>query len=702
MNKEKSSRPAVGGIYPIWWRDKNWYERHKKIIWGCTMVVAVCCVWFLYATWNRDKIAKKAADDNSISIKFRDAVYRYVDDREFTDSDLREIKANLESFEEKDDRLFQRFDWKNNEEQLNSMLYMCFKLFKYVIKETNPDSKKMIWKILETTAATICKKINLPLPPHRVPWGKNWYPFSCTLTNFLVTAAFLYRRDNNNKHNNTLDTWTKTLVPAIINTPAKSLGWTRDGANMVLMAYPYLGAHILKNNFSNAIKEADFLLTLEYLNLSWTNKGSGFYRDGGFIFHGTVRALGYIFSSYPLMMILNRVIGLKDAEYRYSNVMSYVTNPSRDIKAHFPPWFGRTRDIMVTVRKYGRYAFDIICSTAMISVKTEKYTLQFNGQKSSYAFYEADRSTSNLGHYSTMARMYYYPDTETLLRDEFLAYYPGVITLDRTLKTYRVTDSEMTKAQMCQKAECIIVKLNENTIGMFNSYTINDYQFSVRELILISDYGYTVGYTVKTLQESDERTRYVSVNFGKIKTQIGDVGSSSDRTILNKKHLHFVNDSSIVHSNPINIHYNRIERAEDGQLFDSLQIEPDSNDYACFSTYHGSVQPIVEHNSSDILITDRYIIYYYNKYLYLIDKQQHNAAVGQYVDGARSILKWDAKKIKRELGGDIVLSDSCTYNRMEMSFTDVVYEMRDYTTFTNIILPNNSLLIRKVQDAEKV
>lgn len=552
---------------------------------------------------------------------------------------------------------------------------------------------------METTASTICKRMNLPLSPNRVPWGKNWYPFSCTLTNFLVTAAFLYRRDTN-KINNTIETWAKTLVPAIINTPAKSLGWTRGGANMVLMAYPYLCAHILKNNFSNAVKNIDFLAILEYSNLAWTNKGAGFYRDGGFIFHGTVRALGYIFSSYPLMMILHGVIDLKDAEHRYSNVLGYVTNPSRDINAHFPPWFGRSRDIMVTNRKYGRYAFDVICSTAMISVKTEKHALQFNGQKSSYAFYEADRHTSNLEHYSTMARMYYYPDTETLLRNEFLAYYPGVITLDKTMMTYRVTDREMTKALMCQRAECIIVKLNENTIGMFNSYAIGDYQFSVRELILISDYGYTVRYTVETLQETDERTRYISVNLGKLKanSQVADTG---DRTALNKKHLQFVNDSSIVHSNPLNIHLNKLERSEDGQIFDSLQIEPDSNDYACFSTYHGSVQPIVEHNSADILITDRYILYYYNKYVYLIDKQLHSAAVGQYVDGAKSILKWDATKIKRELGGDVVLSDSCTYNRMEMSFTDVVYEMPDYTTFNNVILPNNSLLIRKIQDSEK-
>lgn len=94
--QEKSDRRRG---FPSWWRDKNWYRKHETIIWGCTMVVALCCVWFLYSAWIRDNLAKKAADDNSVLIKFRDAVFHYVDEREFTDSDLREIKANLESFE---------------------------------------------------------------------------------------------------------------------------------------------------------------------------------------------------------------------------------------------------------------------------------------------------------------------------------------------------------------------------------------------------------------------------------------------------------------------------------------------------------------------------------------------------------------------------------------------------------------------------
>lgn len=607
-------------------------------------------------------------------------------------------KLFLRSWSDEKDELFTAYKWLDSSEMFGSMLTNMKHLLNTVMKSSDSQLIADIWKKLEICVQTICAKIILPLN-QRVPWGKNWYQFSIQLTQFLVFGAYLYR-DLYQRTNRTFESWATTLVPEILLSPKSSLGWTREGPNAIMMAVAYLGAHILRNNYKKAIRHPDFSdYVMSYIKTSYVKSGEGFRCDGGFVFHGDVPAYGYIYESVEDFKLLTTLFQVPRTMDVLTNIRRLLDNPSPRIKTKFAPLYTRTNDKSNYSHVYGVYGFDVIPSVAVISVKQPEYTLQFRLQRPELAFYEADQTSDNLFQYAVMARQYYYADTDVMIRDELMTYYPGVISVGhRNLR--KPTETATTTSFRPNRAESIICKLDDHTIGFYNEYLIVDLNFTVFEIMLITEHGYTVLYRVEGDQEqyfgdgageSTDHTIYVSANLGTLSNSTDPLMNTS--TAIH----HFKNDSTIVHAGKPAL--GQLEVDEDRTKLDYLALRLNKDNMACFSTYHDKTGPAptvtIGHNG---IFDRRYKLYYHvnrdakqndakviDKYLYLIDTVDETACVGQWTPGPTSILKFTSKSIKRQLGAACTIGSTGSYNVASGVFTDMTYDLRAYSLFNSVI-----------------
>lgn len=65
-----------------------------------------------------------------------------------------------------------------------------------------------------------------------IPYGQNWYSFSILVPNFL--SIYIFLRNSSNKSN------AVALIARLIESPFKSLGYSRNEVNSVYMTLPYI------------------------------------------------------------------------------------------------------------------------------------------------------------------------------------------------------------------------------------------------------------------------------------------------------------------------------------------------------------------------------------------------------------------------------------------------------------------------------
>lgn len=122
------------------------------------------------------------------------------------------------------------------------------------------------------------------------PWGNNWYQFSISSTYML----FLYMLIAGEKRRKiAID-----VILSIIKTPKYSLGKSRDQANSVYMALPWIMAHYYKGEefIKNASEHPDYKYVVNYVKLEPVKKSKeeGLYLDYTYITHTNCLAYGYL------------------------------------------------------------------------------------------------------------------------------------------------------------------------------------------------------------------------------------------------------------------------------------------------------------------------------------------------------------------------------------------------------------------------
>lgn len=691
------------------YRNRNTLSRVKHKL-GRTVCLTILCVLvvavaIIIAYYNRTVREDKQANTR-IGI-FTRLIKNYMTYK----SSLGAVKidVDIESFQY-NEQLFTAYKWQDNTSELSDMCDAMDRVLVGTLDWRNtPQRRDKIWRIIEFTIKTMCERISVPLPNQRVPWGHNWYPFSISIPRILVFAAFLYR-DQFKRPNRVIEGWLRLMVPELLKSPKQSLGWTRDGPNAVMMAIPYLGANILLNRYDNAVAHTDFKYVLKYIQIDYVTSGEGFYADAGFVFHSNMRAYGYVYGSFVDFKLLADFYQMDTIVTKLAKIYKILNNPSPKITTQYGPWFSRTKNMRVGTKTYGMFGYSIISSVGIVSVRQPKFTLQFHGQKRYLGHYEADQANYDMMQYATMARQYHYEDTDPIIRMEFMTYYPGVISLDNKHIVLK-TDARFTTTQsfVPDDAQSILCQIDDQTIGMYNTYTIRVLKFKVEEILLITDYGMTVSYTVTrrgggNLSGNVTETIFVSANFGKLKDS-PNTETEEDTKILGKnsrekistKMVNFANDSTICHTSGTT-YLRKCLREEDNVAFHCLQMELDNDNCAAFSTYHTAVQPAIQNIATNLICENRYKLYYHKQHLFLIDTVENVAAVGVHADGVRGMISLPGKTIKHELGADCAIRGG-DFNAGSGQFKDVTNNMRLYSLFTDVTPPSDKEIMRRLSES---
>lgn len=415
-----------------------------------------------------------------------------------------------------------------------------------VISVCQPNSEfyknDKAWTFIENFIDMVRTKIRTGIKLNqRVPFGNNWYSFSITWPRILCAINFFYHKVYN-KYNEYFNTIMKTMVNYLIPTPRKSMGWTRNGSNAVMMLTPYAICHVLIGDWDQVKNTEDVLETLKDVELSLSVSGNGLYHDGSFLFHNTplrnvpggegyLRAYGYLTSAFTEYVFLNRFLDMT-GHTNTPIAINKILHPT--IPLHFPSWFARTgkmtHDTSQFAGKLGMHTIDTIKG---ISVLAPTFALQFNGQSSILSYSEVDIKNSTFPLISIFMRRRLFNNTDPLILPKYVPYYPGIVSHNLTPIVYPVesTDSRMVTTQQYfpTRVKCALAKIgldsgfypnelsNKNikderlsVIGMVNSFYLDKEGIEVFEACLVTAMSMT---SYLELDDISGRTR--SVGFGK-------------------------------------------------------------------------------------------------------------------------------------------------------------------------------------------
>ncbi|AQQ80026.1 putative ODV protein [Leptopilina boulardi filamentous virus] len=606
-------------------------------------------------------------------------IHEYLHDKYHTNHNESKKKANLHINSFDREKLFTSFSWYDNGEHFGSMILEM----ENILYQTNLHSSKLykskeIWNIIELVLNKVGQKFALPLQDFKVPWGGiNWYHFSITFPRFLVFAAYLYKYQFE-KNNIIIDDWLQTLVPAIIRNPQKSIGWTRGGANSIMILVPFLGANILLKKYPVISKLPEVKETLEYLKMKVVTNGEGFYKDGGFVFHSVLRAYGYIYSAYYDFKLLSKFYNINYIEKNLVRINQLLDHPT--IEYHFGPIYGRSANITTKKGIHGVYGFFIITSNNVVSIKTDKYILQFNGQNKRLCFYESDRINNEWAQFWVMGRLHMDKNFyDTKLRKEFATRYNGIISINNQ-HVILPSRTSTTDVFMPTNAQCITLKLNDSCIAMYNYYEINEFGFSNEELMLITPNYYIVVHYIKRYNTDYDEPLKVSVNLQEKKDQI------ASNVKINENTYQFEKVNSVIYTSNGIKKLDTIERHDDAQLFYSLQIEIDGSQeesLVSYANYINNTPPSINKIGRRFIFTPEYQIFVLNDMLYALDVKRENGCLGIFKDGPFATITVPSDKVKRYFGPKIQVEETGFYNKNNSKYEILVNNTRNYVHFDN-------------------
>lgn len=562
------------------------------------------------------------------------------------------------------DKLLSQYEWLQDTEQFGKMIEVLEKL---MISTMNEHSKyyrsEEAWKCVKFAIQTIYSKLPVHPTNYVRPWGANWYQFSISFPRFLVFSNFIYmylfEKTDENLQNQLV-----SVIRNYLPSPIKSMGWARSGPNAVMMAVPFVGAHILMDNLNTEMYTEGMQHVLSQLKFKIVTSGEGLYPDGGFVFHNNLRAYGYLYSSARDFVALQDFFQINSMT-RVDKLKRMLEHPT--IPLHFGPMFTRTPSLLCQDK--GDYGFFVIDSIKAVTVKTEKWMLQFNGQCSNLCYYESDQTYNKWGQFWTMARMFLYPNSDTKIREEFCTYYPGVISINNKLVQLKST-TDTTETFTPQNAFSCIAQLN-SVIGMYNSWTIDKFGLRVTELILINEKGYTVAYKAESTSRNNREPIKVSVNLGRC-----IVSPTNSFNALPK--YQFEQNYSHIHTGTSEL--TKVIRVEDNESFDSLQCTPNNNNVVAFSNLHTDFDN-VQQISDSLIETYEHKLYFENDNLFLEDASVRKVSIGVKSEVPLSILEFDGSMIRRKYGADAkilngIYSDgkyftSASYMTLNGKFTNI-------------------------------
>lgn len=529
------------------------------------MILVVGVLAFVIYRWVRrkqtaDRTANKKTEYLQLIVDY------YADAASQSDAWITAYKEAYQA----DDVLWADFPWMNNTEEFHNILDI---LDSFVQATNTKDSiyykSTELWDIVRSALGTIRKKIKFPPTNYTVPFGTNWYQFSITLPRLLTAAMFIYESQFGTPDDELMN-FMQRYILSYLPTPVKSMGWEREGPNIVMMSVPYFGAHLLLGDFEDTLESPECKTVLKTANFDIVTSGEGLYPDGGFWFHKTLRAYGYITSAFKDYVLVNKLFNYTSFNQFY-RAFEKTEHPT--IECHFGPWFSRTTSIKSTERM-GKLGFFRIDSISGVSCKTPRWILAFNGQHPVLCAYESDQTNYILCQFWLFARMLMYADTETSLQNALITRYPGVVSFDNKLIEMRSTTT--TTDQFFSTDAATHICQIDKVLGFYTEFQFDELNLKTWELILVdeqSDGYYCLQYIAPIRPVSNSQI-YKSVNLG-----IAGVRYNESTGVVYK----FPNDyTHILRGQP---ELDTTVVGDNGlTTYTSLQLLPDNEDCVCYVT----------------------------------------------------------------------------------------------------------------------
>lgn len=514
------------------------------------------------------------------------------------------------------------FEWNTNTE---AFLELIMIIQRCVMRSCQPKSvhyrNEVIWKMATHFISQV--QARLPTTPqyHAFPWGENWYQFSITYPRFLVIVAYMQVRLFNQEVDKGLYRTLSLYIQNYFKNPEdarsgiQSMGWNRPGPNSIMMAVPYIGGHLLLKDFSredNIFKYID-----NYLTLDFVQSGEGLYPDYGFVFHGELRAYGYIYSSYQDFVLVSKFLGKTDY-LKLTNIFEIFEHPT--IKRHFSGWFTRASSVWSssTGGKLGFYAVDSICA---VIAKTEDWMIEFNGQRKDLCYYESDQSNFTWGQIWIGARVFYTNTFDRKWYRDLVPYYPGVISYNNRVVEFKST-TLTTTTFLPSHASSMIASMSD-AVAIRNEYNIiySNYSLEVIEMTLVTKDGIHSFYEI--VPDVNDHTAHpltVSLNLGTHEAGKTSGGSLGAYYSFVDSHT-YVYEQSPDNKKP-NIYLVDLKHPDTGFGISCLQIKPrlssiDGKMKARFgySTVRGSsVNTVAIAPTIDFICADGYTLHYDKKH----------------------------------------------------------------------------------------
>lgn len=366
------------------------------------VIILLVTVGILYYTNKKHKIL-------TMTERFSDYIYAYAIEWSGEIKDA-EISSTIATFQfdsvmvpitktDATGSVVSNYEWNTNSEAFLDLIRIVQRM---IIRSCQPESihykNETIWNMARHFINEVQSR--LPTQPKfkTFPWGENWYQFSISYPLFLVIVAYLqvrlFKKDVDQTIYRTLSLYIQNYFesPADDRSGIKSMGWLCDGPNAIMMAVPYIGGHLLLKDLDNKNNICKYIE--RYVSLQFVTSGEGLYPDYGFVFHSTLRAYGYVYSSYNDIVLISKFLEKNDY-LKLKNVFEIFEHPT--IPRHFSGWFTRSASV-ATNRKGGKLGFYAVDSICAVIAKTADWMIQFNGQRTSLCYYESDQENYTWGH----------------------------------------------------------------------------------------------------------------------------------------------------------------------------------------------------------------------------------------------------------------------------------------------------------------
>lgn len=292
-------------------------------------------------------------------------------------------------------------NWCTDSEVLGSICNWLITVAGYYLCEATPaDDKKRCLAIMSDFVQRYDNALKASIPPERcrsliLPWGKNWYQFSISSSNMLFHYMLCVRNVQRDKLAQAIN-----LLFRIVETPKKSLGWTRDQANSVYMGLPWIVAHYLKGDIDEASQHPDYIYVVDYINFLVVKerKKEGLYMDYTYITHTNCLAYGYLAEMTRMSKaivsfdncIRNFLLDWKHCQC----ILSHPLIPYGPIG-----FYSRDHRLTSETNADSPMGIRVIPTCLFLRMYHDDYSFAVRGQNEWIAYYESDKTFDDMSQY---------------------------------------------------------------------------------------------------------------------------------------------------------------------------------------------------------------------------------------------------------------------------------------------------------------